>query len=225
MNERTDSIPRERDSEATRKALVEAATRLFARLGYEGCRNQQIADAAGTNKAMINYYFGGKLGLYRSAVTDAVAATRPQVEAFRSRLEDLEPAQRIGEWIRTLDRCFARQPNLPALLVREHLEGGSRLQEEFRDHISQFFLTTREVVESLAGNGDEMADGADAHAVHLSLIGALAFFLVSQPMRDEATRRGAQLAPSPERERYVAHLVRLFEGGLDNSTPTKGRSS
>ena len=43
---------------ATRQALIDAATSLFAQRGFEGTRVDQIAETAGVNKAMISYYFG-----------------------------------------------------------------------------------------------------------------------------------------------------------------------
>lgn len=44
--------------------LLAAALDEFAAKGYAGARVQEIADRAGVNKQLINYYFGGKEGLY-----------------------------------------------------------------------------------------------------------------------------------------------------------------
>lgn len=56
----------------TAQALVEAATGLFGRHGYEGTSTRAIAAAAGTNVASIAYHFGGKAGL-RLACAAAIA--------------------------------------------------------------------------------------------------------------------------------------------------------
>lgn len=51
-------------SEDSRTRLLEAAKDVFAEKGYAGARVQEIADRAGVNKQLINYYFGGKNGIY-----------------------------------------------------------------------------------------------------------------------------------------------------------------
>jgi AcrR family transcriptional regulator len=50
--------------EKTRDALLIAAMDIFGRAGYDAASNRAIADAAGTNQALIGYHFGSKRGLY-----------------------------------------------------------------------------------------------------------------------------------------------------------------
>ncbi|MFD0537456.1 TetR/AcrR family transcriptional regulator [Actinomadura luteofluorescens] len=52
------------DAERSRRLLLDAALEEFSAKGYAGARVQDIADRAGVNKQLINYYFGGKQGLY-----------------------------------------------------------------------------------------------------------------------------------------------------------------
>ena len=47
------------------RALLKAATKLFAENGYEKVSIKAIAEEAGVTSGMIAYYFGGKGGLYR----------------------------------------------------------------------------------------------------------------------------------------------------------------
>jgi TetR/AcrR family transcriptional regulator len=55
---------RQRDAERSRQALLAAALDEFAEHGYAGTRVASIAQRAGVNKQLINYYFGSKEGLY-----------------------------------------------------------------------------------------------------------------------------------------------------------------
>jgi TetR/AcrR family transcriptional regulator len=57
---------RQADAERSRRQLLAAAFDEFAEKGYAGARVQEIAARAGVNKQLINYYFGGKEGLYRA---------------------------------------------------------------------------------------------------------------------------------------------------------------
>jgi TetR/AcrR family transcriptional regulator len=70
MTRRPRRVPRpeERklDAERSRRRLLDAALDEFAAKGYAGARVQDIADRAGLNKQLINYYFGGKEGLFHA---------------------------------------------------------------------------------------------------------------------------------------------------------------
>lgn len=61
-------------ADATRKALVMAALKLFGRQGFDGTSTREIATAASANIGSIAYHFGGKEGL-RLAAADHIVAT------------------------------------------------------------------------------------------------------------------------------------------------------
>jgi len=54
----------------TRAAILSAAERIFAKSGLAGARTDDIAAAAGVNKALLYYYFKSKGGLYEAVVED-----------------------------------------------------------------------------------------------------------------------------------------------------------
>ncbi|MCP3800293.1 TetR/AcrR family transcriptional regulator [Allokutzneria sp. A3M-2-11 16] len=56
---------RRQDADRSRRLLLSAAFDEFAAKGFAGARVHEIAARAGVNKQLINYYFGGKEGLYR----------------------------------------------------------------------------------------------------------------------------------------------------------------
>jgi AcrR family transcriptional regulator len=56
----------------SRTKLVDAATELFIQRGFRDVSIREIADAAGTNSALISYYFGDKEGLFRQIYKDTV---------------------------------------------------------------------------------------------------------------------------------------------------------
>ncbi len=60
--------PRRRDAEATRAAILEAAKRQFAQLGYDRAGLRDIAGEAGVDVALIKRYFGGKEALFVEAL-------------------------------------------------------------------------------------------------------------------------------------------------------------
>ena len=58
-------------SAPTRAALIAAARALFSEAAYEGVGVRDIGARAGVNAALVNRYFGSKLGLFEAAVADS----------------------------------------------------------------------------------------------------------------------------------------------------------
>ena len=56
----------------TEQKIIEVATELFAKNGYEGASTREICEKVGANISLISYYFGGKDGLYRKVVDNIV---------------------------------------------------------------------------------------------------------------------------------------------------------
>jgi len=59
---------RRRGDGGRREKLLETATREFAAKGLAGARVDAIARAARSNKQLVYYYFGSKIGLYNEVV-------------------------------------------------------------------------------------------------------------------------------------------------------------
>ncbi|MFG1608379.1 TetR/AcrR family transcriptional regulator [Actinoplanes sp. NPDC049265] len=100
-----------RDSDATRRRLLESATAEFAAYGVAGARVDRIAATAGVNKARLYDYYGDKLRLFDAvfrheadAVTDSSPFTALDLPAYAVRLLDVlteRPAlARLLTWAR-----------------------------------------------------------------------------------------------------------------------------
>jgi TetR/AcrR family transcriptional regulator len=59
----------QRDPEATRNALLDAAEDIFLRKGFGNSSLSEIARRAGITKSLIHHYFGSKEGLWREVKT------------------------------------------------------------------------------------------------------------------------------------------------------------
>lgn len=56
------------NSENSKEKILEAATKLFARKGFDGVSIREICNEADVNICMISYYFGGKKELYQGII-------------------------------------------------------------------------------------------------------------------------------------------------------------
>src|SRR6201997_5819184 len=75
-----------RVSKVTRDKVIKAASRAFARDGYEGASIRAIVAEADVNQAAINYHFGSKEGLYRAVLQAALRALMKDDEVPQNNL-------------------------------------------------------------------------------------------------------------------------------------------
>jgi AcrR family transcriptional regulator len=74
-------LTRERRRQQTRDVLVQAATEVFARRGYEGASLEEIAETAGFTRGAIYKHFAGKEDLFFAVIDDY---NERVIEAFRA---------------------------------------------------------------------------------------------------------------------------------------------
>lgn len=136
----------EREAISTADQIVEAALQILGRDGLQKLTARSVASEAGTNLALINYYFGGKQGLLL-AVYDALERQRfqRQAEMYAARHEPLSV-----KWRQAVE--FYRQ-DLTDGFVRIHHEllvqglSNEKLAERARERIGSWNEMLTEVAE------------------------------------------------------------------------------
>ena len=58
------------ESITTEQKIIQAANKLFTQKGYAATKTRDIAEKAGTNLALLNYYFGSKENLFKQIVSE-----------------------------------------------------------------------------------------------------------------------------------------------------------
>jgi AcrR family transcriptional regulator len=116
---------RKRDTQESKRRLLETAEKIFVIKGFDGARVDQIAGEAGVNKRMIYVWYGNKERLYIEVLRNAF------VRLFESSWPDLESCKgdSVGE-IETLVRWYfwflSDNPSFVRLLGWETLGDGQR---------------------------------------------------------------------------------------------------
>ena len=64
---------RKRNPEESKRRILDAAERAFARRGFEGARLRDIASEAGVHHALVHHYYGDKRGLFKEVLERALA--------------------------------------------------------------------------------------------------------------------------------------------------------
>ena len=112
-------------TQSTRDAIFAAAATLFSSGGFDGVSTEDIARAAGVNKAMIYYHFADKLALYRSIVGEGLQSMGETAGAIAA--SEKTPPRKLDAFIEAFVRMTEMRPWMPAMMLREVAEGAPRL--------------------------------------------------------------------------------------------------
>lgn len=167
----------QRDSSASRAAILQAALNEFSTAGYDGARVDRIASAAGVSKPLLYDYFGDKDDLYAAALREAYMQIRTR--ELDLNLEVLEPEEAIRELVAfTLDH-FRQNPWFIAMLNTENLRGGVTVRKlHDRQEIQSKLLTALDDVLKRGRRAGIFHQDISATRLYL-LIASLCYFPVS----------------------------------------------
>lgn len=195
----------------TARRILAAAERAFAASGLAGARTDEIAHAAGVNKAMLYYYFGSKERLHRAVFENLFAQASRLIEA-----ETPPHASAREILLAFIDGYFkfrVANPNYARLMQHIMMES----PEEFRRVARQYF---RQGYEQLTGAIERgIARGefhrVDAEHTVINIIAMIVFYFSGAPVHSVLLGRDA-LRPAAVEEHKRA-VIRLLEHGLFRS--------
>lgn len=111
----------------TRRAILDAALKVFARDGFDGASLPKIAELAHTAHPLIHYHFGSKDNLWRETVEYACGALLTEAAATGTASRGLSPIDKLRVLIRTFTRYAACYPDNLAMIMAEARSGSKRL--------------------------------------------------------------------------------------------------
>lgn len=187
-----------------------AATELFSSLGYDGSTVDAIAARARVNKAMINYHFAGKHGLYTEIL-------RRDFSWALTRLAELEEAPmradaKLSRFVAIFGELHQRRPSLSAMMLREAMSGGRGLDPSLLPDLRRIFGAVQSIVSQ--GVAEGTFRDVDPLFMHHTVLGCLAFFFAARPLRDRMIAEGVVPVAAPDPVAFVAHVQELLARGL-----------
>ena len=169
----------ELQNEACRRLLA-AASEEFARHGYTSARVRQIVDAAKVNVAAVNYYFGGKEGLYRATLRHLAGRPAPAAKGVANR-RGRKPAERLQRCVYAILERFigADRPSpLGRILAHEAMDPTGNVESLIGDTMRPEVERIRELLREIAGPG--VPDCKLARAA-LGILGQCMLYLYARP--------------------------------------------
>jgi TetR/AcrR family transcriptional regulator, regulator of cefoperazone and chloramphenicol sensitivity len=172
--------------EATRRALVEAALRLFGERGYDSVSTREIAEAASANIGSIAYHFNGKAGL-RLAVAEFVAEgiATTAAPAIAAAPLPSDPAVALGALELAVER-FARflvtsreASVFAAFIIREVMQPGEIVDYLYGTLIER---AHRRLCDLFAVATGREAESVEVKAAVFSMLGQILYFRIARPI-------------------------------------------
>jgi TetR/AcrR family transcriptional regulator len=162
----------------SRAALLSAAERLFADRGIAGARTQEIAAAAGVNKALLHYYFDSKEKLYWAVLEHLFAQlTASLTHAFDSRAT---PRQALYRFLTAYLEFLQTHPSYPRLIQREVMSRGPFLRRVVARYFRPLYRRLAQFLR--AGIRQGVFRPVDVHQTAISLIGISVFYFAAGPV-------------------------------------------
>jgi AcrR family transcriptional regulator len=201
------AVPRPRDAEKTKAAILRAARDEFCAEGFNGARVDAIAARAKANKRLLYHYFGNKEALYSAVLLDAYTEIRhAERELTLSRHAPVEAMDRL---VRFTFRHFLANPWFPRLLAVENQQHARFLKriKDLPSLNSPVVVELRDILERGRAAGLFRTD-VDPLQLYIS-IASLGYFYVSnmQTLSVVFGRDLSQLAMIQEREAMAAQMV------------------
>jgi AcrR family transcriptional regulator len=168
---------------STEEKIKEAARKLFTQKGFAATRTRDIAEEAGINLALLNYYFRSKQKLF-----DLV-----MMENFRKFLdgmkvnfqqEDLSMGERVEKIVEAYVDFLTEFPDLPLFILNEIRGNHSKIAAKVHKEVGP--MRSKLFQELATANKEGKSALAPFHFV-ANLVGLTVFPFVGRPLLQRVT--------------------------------------
>jgi len=174
--------PQSERSDQTRARILDAAIHQFSENGLAGARTEQIAEAAGVNKALLYYYFQGKDALYTAALESVAQGVRDSSLAVFD--ADASPGERfLLSALNHFDRIYTHrgfQSLMQQEMVRLHRGESNALTPLVETVFKPLMARMQQVLDEGIGSGELIA--VDPSQIRNAALGANVLYFLSAPM-------------------------------------------
>ena len=183
--------------QGAKERLLEAATDIFGRFGYEPATTRMIAQQANVNIAAIPYYFNGKEGLYFAVIDSIVELISLQVQPVCTIVSDTEFTGTDGsekatvlleQFISAMVNFMVGSPEAPKvarIILREQLDPSSAYDRIFTGFMARVLDALTTLIIAISANMSKRT----ARIRAMTLIGQVLIFRVAR----ETAVRGLQM--------------------------------
>lgn len=171
---------RKEKSDKTIERILTAARKIFAEKGYNGAHVDEIAEAAGVNKATIYYQIGDKDTLYASVIHQVLGNTAQDIAAAVGRAGSLE--EKLKAYINCIAANMDKNPDLPPIMMREVASGGQTLPRVVVEDIASVLTILFGILDE--GRKKRVFIETVPFLIHIMIVGTIVFYKNAQPIKE-----------------------------------------
>jgi TetR/AcrR family transcriptional regulator len=183
--------PRQRIKGDRRAAIVNAATLEFSERGFAAAGVDRIARRARVNKALLYYYFGSKLALYREVVAVGIQALAERLAVVAH--ADARADAKIQRWVEELSAFLADHPAVTPLMLRELADGGRHFDAATLRRLVSILPMVVGIVKQ--GRDEGTFGSTDPLSLHFVILGSTMLFNANAPIRRRVNQLGIAQPP------------------------------
>ena len=208
----TDTPKQDKRDQSIRR-ILDAALKIFATLGFNGARIDDIAREAGINKAMIYYRIGDKQTLYQAVIHDIYS---DRTESLKEKvLSEPSPEKKLNTFIADVAATLSDHPYFTKIMMREIITGWTNFSQAVIEDVSGTFKVLRTILDEGIKKGVFIQ--ADPLAVHHMTMGTLLLHNLSLPVRNQFQAVLGTSGLSPDNQSFnnlVPEVQRLMLAAL-----------
>lgn len=213
-------VDRETD---TRQRLIDAASDIFIEQGFKAAKIREIVKQAHANLAAINYYFGGKEGLYAAVIQHTASLVFEEQSQRLVAHATSSPEDQLKEYIRIfLKRLLddTIQARWGKLIARETVEPTAAFDMVVEKYILPAHAELKKIIRAILGVG------ASEQSVQRSAMSVVGLCLYYQTARRAVGRLDPDFSFTPaEVIRLAEHITAFSLAGLSDLAQKQSRSA
>ncbi|MGP9801901.1 TetR/AcrR family transcriptional regulator [Rheinheimera sp. NSM] len=206
----TSGRPLAAEDNQSRERLLSAARQQFSKRGYAATTTRNIARRAGTNPALIRYYFNNKAGLFQAVLHETIQPMLNLMQAVPKQSQQPDMLALVQQY----HRMMAPYPELPRMIFRALHNPGSA---EYQIVSATFNGVIRSAIEHLLAQLTCDAEPAGSTRRQALVICALAMAVFPFLIPD-VVRQILQFSATSEELSAIADCSAPLFAGLANSS-------
>lgn len=199
-----------------RQKIIDVATKLFAEKGLEGTTTRDIAKASGLNISLISYYFGGKVGLYKTIIYEHAVRTKEQIDGIVQTYSQKELTreifiQEINSIIRNFVEMRLQSESIAKIFMAERVQR----MPHCRDIFEGLMGPTVEKVAAMVKEGQKKGFLRNDFLPHVFLMVMVeSIFSYFEIYECQLKIWNSHYQMPKDKEKFISFLTQLFTRGV-----------
>lgn len=170
------------DKKNTEQKILQTAMDIFVSKGKHGTKMQEIADAAGINKAMLHYYFRSKDKLFARVFENVFSGIFSTLHTTFENDDSFQ--QKLTNFVNAYCELIKTNSNLPLFILREIQEDSEEIKELFANILEnyKFNLPFKFIDSTKKAIQEGEIKAVDPRQLLITVLGSSVFYFIAEPL-------------------------------------------